>query len=107
MERISALLTLCAMFASPSTVFTQILFTVMLDGSQVVPPVTSSGHGKAWAVLSEDMKTPIYRVTFAQLNAPGYYVVQCDGSHLSSGIYICRLEVGGIERESREMVLAR
>jgi hypothetical protein len=47
------------------------------------------------AVLVNEQKTP------------GNYEVQFDGSHLSTGIYIYRLEIGGIERESRKMVLAR
>ena len=47
----------------------QILFTAKLDGSQESPPVVSSGKGTVWAVLSPDMKTLTYRLTYARLNA--------------------------------------
>jgi hypothetical protein len=47
----------------------QVLFTASMDGSQESPPVVSSGTGTVWAVLSADMKTLTYRLTYAQLNA--------------------------------------
>ena len=50
--------------------FSQILFTAKLDGSQEAPnPVVTTATGTAWAVLSPDMTTLTYHVTYAQLDS--------------------------------------
>ena len=48
----------------------QILFVASLDGSQETPPNTNHAKGTAWAVLSADMTTLTYGVTYAGLSAP-------------------------------------
>ena len=47
----------------------QILFTASLSGSQETPADTSKGQGTLWAVLSPDMSTLTFRLTFAHLTA--------------------------------------
>lgn len=64
--RISLLL-IGVLFGSISTAFGQVLFVAKLDGSQEVPAVTTPGKGTAWAVLSGDMTSLNYRITFAKL----------------------------------------
>lgn len=50
--------------------FSQILFTAKLDGSQEAPsPVTTPATGTAWAVLSPDMTTLTFHITYAQLDS--------------------------------------
>jgi len=50
--------------------FSQILFTAKLDGNQETPnPVVTTATGTAWAVLSPDMTTLTYHVTYAQLDS--------------------------------------
>jgi hypothetical protein len=50
--------------------FSQILFTAKLDGSQETPnPVVTTATGTAWAVLSPDMTTLTYHITYAQLDS--------------------------------------
>ena len=49
--------------------YSQILFTVTLDGSHEVPAVTTKGTGTAWAVLSPDMKSLTFHVTYAELDS--------------------------------------
>jgi hypothetical protein len=44
------------------------LFTASLDGSQETPAVTTNGKATAWALLSADMKTLTYRLTYARLD---------------------------------------
>ncbi len=46
----------------------QILFTASLTGSQETPPTASAGHGTLWAVLSPDMSTLTFRLTYANLS---------------------------------------
>jgi hypothetical protein len=48
----------------------QVLFTAALDGSQETPASGSNGNGTLWAVLSPDMTTLTFRITFAQLSGP-------------------------------------
>ena len=59
-----AVLLLCSTVA-PGQVF----FTANLTGAQEVPPVTTTARGTGWAVLSADMTTLSYSVTFARLSA--------------------------------------
>jgi hypothetical protein len=48
----------------------QILFIARLDGSQETPnPVLTTATGTAWAVLSPDMTTLTYHITYAQLDS--------------------------------------
>jgi hypothetical protein len=47
----------------------QTLFTARMTGDQESPPVVSTGRGTAWVILSADMKSLEYRLTFARLNA--------------------------------------
>jgi hypothetical protein len=47
----------------------QILFTATLTGSQEAPPVTTTANGTAWVVMSADMKSLTYRMTYASLSA--------------------------------------
>ena len=62
------LVVLVLLFSIPS--FSQILFTAKLDGSQEAPnPVTTSATGTAWVVLSPDMTTLTYQITYAQLSS--------------------------------------
>lgn len=50
--------------------FPQILFTAKLDGGQETPnPVTTNANGTAWAILSADMTTLTYQITYAQLSS--------------------------------------
>ena len=46
----------------------QILFTASLTGSQETPPNVSTAKGTLWAVLSPDMSTLTFRLTYAQLS---------------------------------------
>ncbi len=46
----------------------QILFTASLDSSQEAPATKSTGQATAWAVLSADMTTLTYQVTYAHLD---------------------------------------
>ncbi len=53
-----------------SPLFSQIMFTAELDGAQEAPtPVTTNGTGTAWAVLSADLSSLSYQVTYAQLDS--------------------------------------
>lgn len=62
------LVVLVLLFSIPS--FSQILFTAKLDGNQEAPnPVTTSATGTAWVVLSPDMTTLTYQITYAQLSS--------------------------------------
>jgi hypothetical protein len=45
----------------------QVLFVAKIDGSQEVPAVPTPAKGTAWAVLSGDMTSLTYRVTYARL----------------------------------------
>jgi hypothetical protein len=69
MKKFSTLLLLTGLImplgASPG----QVLFTAKLDGATEAPPVVTTGKGSAWAVLSADMKTLTYRMTYARLGA--------------------------------------
>ena len=47
----------------------EILFKASLDGAQEVPPVSTPAQGTAWAVLSSNMKTLSYDVTYANLDS--------------------------------------
>ena len=47
--------------------FSQILFTASLDGSQENPAVVTNGKGTAWVLLSPDMTSLTYRITYAKL----------------------------------------
>ncbi len=47
----------------------EISFKADLDGAQETPPVTTSALGTAWAVLSSDMKSLSYDVTYANLDS--------------------------------------
>jgi hypothetical protein len=50
--------------------FSQIMFTAKLDGSQETPnPVSTPATGTAWAVLSPDMTTLTFHLTYAQLDS--------------------------------------
>src|SRR5512140_92440 len=62
-------LVLMALILPMRGTYAQILFTASLDGSQENPAVVTSSTGTAWAVLSADMKSLTYRVTYAQLSA--------------------------------------
>lgn len=56
-------------FTTQSTA--QILFTAKLDGSQETPnPVITAATGTAWVILSSDMTTLTYQITYAQLSSP-------------------------------------
>jgi hypothetical protein len=46
----------------------QVFFVASLDGAQETPPVITKSTGTAWAVLSADMKSLTYGVTYAQLS---------------------------------------
>ena len=50
-----------------SQAFSQILFTASLDGSQENPAVVTNGKGTAWVLLSPDMTSLTYRITYAKL----------------------------------------
>ena len=53
-----------------SPLFSQIMFTAELDGSQEAPTsVTTNGTGTAWAVLSADLTSLSYQITYAQLDS--------------------------------------
>ncbi|MGA9118914.1 MAG: CHRD domain-containing protein [Bacteroidota bacterium] len=58
----------------------QILFTAAMDGAQETPPNASTAQGTLWAVLSSDMSTLTYQLTFAQLSA------QATGMHFHVGV---------------------
>ncbi len=61
---------LISLFSFCSPIFSQIMFTAVLDGSQEAPtPVTTNGTGTAWAVLSADLTSLSYQVTYAQLDS--------------------------------------
>jgi hypothetical protein len=46
------------------------MFTAKLDGSQEAPnPVTTNATGTAWAILSPDMNSLTYHVTYAELDS--------------------------------------
>ena len=63
-----SLLIVLVMYSSLS--YSQILFTAKLDGSQETPtPVATSATGTAWVVLSPDMSTLTYQITYAQLSS--------------------------------------
>ncbi len=47
----------------------EILYKADLDGAQETPSVTTMATGTAWAVLSSDMKTLSYDVTYANLDS--------------------------------------
>jgi hypothetical protein len=79
MKRTVASLCLVAMALLPAQALTQTLFTIKLDGSQIVPAVVTSGQGTGWAVLSADMKSLTYRMTVAKLNTPA------TGGHFHAG----------------------
>jgi CHRD domain len=49
--------------------YSQILFTVALNGDNEVPAVTTNATGTAWAVLSPDMTSLTYHITYAQLDS--------------------------------------
>jgi len=50
--------------------YSQIMFTAKLDGMQETPdPVATNATGTAWAVLSPDMTTLSYHVTYAELDS--------------------------------------
>jgi hypothetical protein len=53
----------------PAPLQAQVVFVTSLDGGKESPPVASNGSGSVWAVLSGDMKTLTYRVTYANLNS--------------------------------------
>jgi hypothetical protein len=62
------LVVLLMMFFNQS--YSQILFTAKLDGSQETPnPIVTTATGTAWAVLSPDMTTLTYHITYAQLDS--------------------------------------
>jgi len=46
------------------------VFTASLDGTQETPPDTSHATGTAWAVMSPDLQTFTYGLTYADLSAP-------------------------------------
>jgi hypothetical protein len=79
MRRMIPSLCLVGMAFLPAQALTQTLFTAMLDGSQISPPVVTSGQGTVWAVLSADMKSLSYRMTCAKLNA------SATGAHFHAG----------------------
>ncbi len=68
MKNVIVLLVLLGIVVAATTADAQILFTASLDGSQETPPVVTTGKGTAWAVLSADMKTLTYRMTYARLS---------------------------------------
>ena len=49
--------------------YSQILFTTSLMGSNEVPAVTTNGTATAWAVLSPDMTSLTFHITYAQLDS--------------------------------------
>ena len=49
--------------------YSQILFTTSLTGSNEVPAVTTNGTATAWAVLSPDMTSLTFHITYAQLDS--------------------------------------
>jgi hypothetical protein len=49
--------------------YSQILFTASLNGSNEVPAVTTMGTATAWAVLSPDMTSLTFHITYAQLDS--------------------------------------
>jgi len=64
----SVLSTMMILFCAASS-SSQILFTASLSGSQETPPNPSHATGTAWVLLSADMTTLTYRVTYAQLES--------------------------------------
>ncbi len=54
-------------------------FTVSLDGTQETPANAAPGQGTAWAILSPDGSSILYRATFAELTGP------VTGSHFHAG----------------------
>jgi hypothetical protein len=79
MNRIATLLLFVVIVVLPMTGRAQVLLTGTLDGSQVTPPVTTSGRGTAWAVLNSSTKTLTYRMTFARMNG------MATGAHFHAG----------------------
>ncbi|HVO73208.1 MAG TPA: CHRD domain-containing protein [Ignavibacteriaceae bacterium] len=62
-------LLLFSLFFIPSS-YSQIMFTAKLDGNQETPsPVSTPATGTAWAVLSPDMRTLTFHLTYAQLDS--------------------------------------
>ena len=57
------------LFIGVSVNYSQILFTTFLTGSNEVPAVTSNGTATAWAVLSPDMTSLTFQITYAQLDS--------------------------------------
>jgi hypothetical protein len=82
MKQVQNVLILFFLAAFVITANSQTLFTATLTGNQLTPPVVSSGRGTAWAVLSADMKTLTYRLTFARLSsapAGGHFHIEGNG----------------------------
>ncbi len=49
--------------------YSQVLFTASLNGNNEVPAVTTKGAATAWAVLSPDMTSLTFHITYAQLDS--------------------------------------
>ncbi len=60
---------LIILFSGFSIGYAQILFTVSLNGGNEVPAVTTDATGTAWAVLSPDMTSLTFHITYAQLDS--------------------------------------
>ena len=58
----------------------QVFFVASMNGAQETPPVTTKSTGTAWAVLSADMKTLTFGMTYAQLSDT------VTGSHFHVGV---------------------
>jgi hypothetical protein len=94
MKRSVAILIFVATLLLPEAVLAQLLFTSTLDGSQVSPPMATSGRGTVWAVLNTQTKELVYRMTFSRMNG------QATGAHLHAGgsgggNTVTDIEVGG------------
>lgn len=47
----------------------QVFFTISMDGGQENPPVTTAAKGTGWAMLSADLTTLTYQITYARLQS--------------------------------------
>lgn len=65
--------------------FSQILFTASLDGTQENPAVVTNGKGTGWFLLSPDMNSLTFRITYAKLT----------GNFTASHIHIGSVGING------------
>lgn len=73
----------------------ELMFRVSLDGAQVSPPVTTTGTGTGWAVISSNFSKVFYDFTFAKLSSPVSSVYFYNGDEGTNGDSLIALSVEG------------